>query len=149
MIKVKTNRSSCPISTALEIIGDQWSLIIIRDLFLERTTFSEFRNSPEKIATNVLTNRLNKLLDMGLIGYVLNPNNKKIKVYYLKDSGIDLYPLIFDLSMWSKKHLDMKFHPISEEWYKITEKKTSSKVISSSSKKYRDFRESTLNKMAV
>ena len=149
MIKVKTNRSSCPISTALEIIGDQWSLIIIRDLFLERTTFSEFRDSPEKIATNVLTNRLNKLLDMGLIGYVLNPNNKKIKVYYLKDSGIDLYPLIFDLSMWSKKHLDMKFHPISEEWYKITEKKTSSKVISSSSKKYRDFRESTLNKMAV
>ena len=149
MIKVKTNRSSCPISTALEIIGDQWSLIIIRDLFLERTTFSEFRDSPEKIATNVLTNRLNKLLDMGLIGYVLNPNNKKIKVYYLKDSGIDLYPLIFDLSMWSKKHLDMKFHPISEEWYKITEKKTSSKVISSSSKKYRDFRESTLNKMAL
>ena len=149
MIKVKTNRSSCPISTALEIIGDQWSLIIIRDLFLERTTFSEFRDSPEKIATNVLTNRLNKLLDMGLIGYVLNPNNKKIKVYYLKDSGIDLYPLIFDLSMWSKKHLDMKFHPISEEWYKITEKKTSSKVISSSSKKYRNFRKSTLNKMAV
>ena len=149
MIKVKTNRSSCPISTALEIIGDQWSLIIIRDLFLERTTFSEFRNSPEKIATNVLTNRLNKLLDMGLIGYVLNPNNKKIKVYYLEDSGIDLYPLIFDLSMWSKKHLDMKFHNISEEWYKITEKKTSSKVISSSSKKYRNFRKSTLNKMAV
>ncbi len=149
MIKVKTNRSSCPISTALEIIGDQWSLIIIRDLFLERTTFSEFRDSPEKIATNVLTNRLNKLLDMGLIGYVLNPNNKKIKVYYLEDSGIDLYPLIFDLSMWSKKHLDMKFHPISEEWYKITEKKTSSKVISSSSKKYRIFRESTLNKMAL
>tara|TARA_B100000989_G_scaffold222985_1_gene170524 strand:- start:1460 stop:1909 length:450 start_codon:yes stop_codon:yes gene_type:complete len=149
MIKVKTNRSSCPISTALEIIGDQWSLIIIRDLFLERTTFSEFRDSPEKIATNVLTNRLNKLLDMGLIGYVLNPNNKKIKVYYLEDSGIDLYPLIFDLSMWSKKHLDMKFHPISEEWYKITEKKTSSKVISSSSKKYRVFRESTLNKMAL
>ena len=149
MIKVKTNRSSCPISTALEIIGDQWSLIIIRDLFLERTTFSEFRDSPEKIATNVLTNRLNKLLDMGLIGYVLNPNNKKIKVYYLEDSGIDLYPLIFDLSMWSKKHLDMKFHPISEEWYKITEKKTSSKVISSSSKKYRNFRKSTLNKMAV
>ena len=149
MIKVKTNRSSCPISTALEIIGDQWSLIIIRDLFLERTTFSEFRDSPEKIATNVLTNRLNKLLDMGLIGYVLNPNNKKIKVYYLEDSGIDLYPLIFDLSMWSKKHLDMKFHPISEEWYKITEKKTSSKVISSSSKKYRNFRKSTLHKMAV
>ena len=149
MIKVKTNRSSCPISTALEIIGDQWSLIIIRDLFLERTTFSEFRDSPEKIATNVLTNRLNKLLNMGLIGYVLNPKNKKIKVYYLEDSGIDLYPLIFDLSMWSKKHLDMKFHPISEAWYKITEKKTSSKVISSSSKKYRNFRKSTLNKMAV
>jgi len=147
MIKVQKNRSSCPVSSALDIIGDQWSLIIIRDLFLERTTFSEFRDSPEKIASNILTDRLNKLLDLDLIGYVLNPKNKKIKIYYLKDSGIDLYPLIFDLSMWSKKHLDMKFHPLSEKWYKITKKKTSSKVISESTKKYRNFRKSTLNKM--
>ena len=147
MIKIEKNRSSCPVSSALDIIGDQWSLIIIRDLFLERTTFSEFRDSPEKIASNILTDRLKKLLDLDLIGYVLNPKNKKIKVYYLKDSGIDLYPLIFNLSMWSKKHLDMKFHPLSEKWYKITKKKTSSKVISESTKKYRNFRKSTLNKM--
>ena len=149
MIKIEKNRSSCPVSSALDIIGDQWSLIIIRDLFLERTTFSEFRDSPEKIASNILTDRLKKLLDLDLIGYVLNPKNKKIKVYYLKDSGIDLYPLIFNLSMWSKKHLDMKFHPLSEKWYKITKKKTSSKVILESTKKYRNFRKSTLNKMAV
>ena len=149
MIKIEKNRSSCPVSSALDIIGDQWSLIIIRDLFLERTTFSEFRDSPEKIASNILTDRLKKLLDLDLIGYVPNPKNKKIKIYYLKDSGIDLYPLIFNLSMWSKKHLDMKFHALSEEWFKITKKKTSSKVISESTEKYRNFRKSTLNKMAV
>ena len=80
MIEVKNNRSSCPVSTALEIVGDQWSLVIIRDLFLERTTFSEFRNSPEKIATNILTDRLNKLLSYDLIGYMHNPKNKKIKI---------------------------------------------------------------------
>jgi len=48
-MKVRDNRSSCPISTCLEIIGDNWSLVLIRDLFLERTTFSEFMNSPERI----------------------------------------------------------------------------------------------------
>lgn len=73
MIEVQNNRSTCPISTALEILGDQWSLVIIRDLFLERTTFSEFRKSPEKIATNILTDRLNKLLNYDLIGYILKP----------------------------------------------------------------------------
>jgi len=71
---------------------------VIRDLFLERTTFSEFRNSPEKISTNILTDRLNKLLSLDLIGYVKNPKNKKIKVYYLKDGGIELYPILYELT---------------------------------------------------
>jgi DNA-binding HxlR family transcriptional regulator len=70
VIKIKNKRSTCPVSTALEIIGDQWSLIIVRDLFLERTTFSDFRNSPEKISTNILSNRLRKLQDLDLISYV-------------------------------------------------------------------------------
>jgi DNA-binding HxlR family transcriptional regulator len=149
MIEVQNNRSSCPISTALEIIGDQWSLVIIRDLFLERTTFSEFRKSPEKIATNILTDRLNKLLNYDLIGYILNPKNKKIKIYYLKDSGIDLYPLLYELSIWSKNHLDMKFHPLSEDWYKEASLKTPLELINEKSVKYRSFREVIFTKITA
>ena len=55
MINVRDNRSTCPISTSLEIVGDNWSLILIRDLFLERTTFTNFINSPENISSNILT----------------------------------------------------------------------------------------------
>ena len=149
MIEVKNDRSSCPVSTALEIVGDQWSLVIIRDLFLERTTFSEFRNSPEKIATNILTDRLNKLLSYDLIGYMHNPKNKKIKIYYLKNSGVDLYPLLYELSIWSKKHLDMKFHPLSEDWYKEAATKTPIELINDISIKYLDFRDAILNQMTA
>ena len=148
MIEIKNSRSSCPVSTALEIVGDPWSLILIRDLFLERTTFKDFRNAPEKISTNILTDRLNKLLRLDLIGFVKNPKNKKIKVYFLKDSGIDLYPLLYELSMWSKKHLDMKFHPLSIDWYNAVEGKKPEEVISEISKNYRDFRREVLMEMA-
>ena len=145
MIKIQKNRSSCPVSSALDIIGDQWSLIIIRDLFLERTTFSEFRNSPEKIASNILTDRLNKLLDLDLISYVLNPKNKKIKVYYLKDSGIDLYPLIFDLSMWSKKHIDMEFNPIAIDWYAKNQGVDRKDAIDNTILEYKEFKKKLLS----
>ena len=149
MIEIKENRSSCPISTALEIIGDQWSLIVIRDLFLERTTFSEFRNSPEKISTNILTDRLNKLLSLDLIGCVKNPKNKKIKIYYLKDGGIELYPLLYELSLWSKKNLDMKFNPLSIDWYKAIEGRKPKEVISEISSSYKAFRKGILNEMVA
>tara|TARA_B100000989_G_C19524712_1_gene466121 strand:- start:1261 stop:1710 length:450 start_codon:yes stop_codon:yes gene_type:complete len=149
MIKIHNNRSGCPLSTSLEILGDQWSLIIIRDLFLQRTTFSDFRNAPEKIASNILTDRLKKLLKYNLIGYVRNPKNKKIKIYYLKDAGIDLYPIIFELLTWSKNHLDIKFLPLFKQWYKATDKKLLLKIISDSLNKYRNSREAALNKMAI
>ena len=81
LITIKNNRSSCPVSTSLEIVGDQWSLILIRDLFMQRNTFSDFKNSPEKISTNILSDRINKLLKYKLIDYaisskpILNINN--------------------------------------------------------------------------
>ena len=77
MIHIENNRSGCPISTSLEIVGDSWSLIIIRDLFLQLTTFKEFMDSPEKISSNILTDRLKKLKNFELISYVVNPIDKK------------------------------------------------------------------------
>ena len=79
MIKVENKRSSCPVSTSLEIIGDRWTLVLIRNFFLGSTTFADFKKAPENIATNILSNRLKKLMKYKLIEYQLHPKNKKIK----------------------------------------------------------------------
>ncbi len=144
-ILISENRSSCPISTSLEIIGDHWSLVILRDFFLQRNTFTDFKNSPEKIATNILTDRINKLSRYKLISYIHHPKNRKIKQYYLTESGIQLYPLLYDLSMWSKDHLDMEFHPLSKEWYKNNKNKKREEVINNAISAYKSFKEKLLN----
>ena len=144
MIKPFDNRSGCPISSALEIIGDTWSLLIIRDLFLERTTFSEFMNSPEKISSNILTNRLKKLLSFNLIEFYRAPKDKKIKKYFLTSAGIGLYPLIYDLSIWSKKYLDMEYNNIALDWFNVNFDKTSSQTIEDDITTYENFKESAM-----
>ena len=144
MIKITQNRSGCPISSSLEIIGDTWSLLIIRDLFLQRTTFSEFMNSPEKISSNILTNRLKKLLNFNLIEFYRDPKDKKVKKYFLTAAGIDLYPLIYNISIWSKKHLDIEYNNIALDWYKENLKKTPGQTIGDDVKIYENFKESTL-----
>ena len=144
-MKVRDNRSSCPVSTGLEIIGDNWSLVLIRDLFLERTTFTEFMNSPERISSNILTDRINKLQKYNLIEYRLHPNNRKIKQYYLTDAGIDLYPIIYDLIVWSIDHLDMEFNQIAVDWYqknKSLERKHSTRNDMAT---YKDFKSKLLS----
>jgi DNA-binding HxlR family transcriptional regulator len=71
------NRSTCPVSSLLDIIGDKWSLLIIRDLFIGRDTYSEFLKAPERISTNILVDRLKKLTDAGLIEFTRNSDDKE------------------------------------------------------------------------
>jgi DNA-binding HxlR family transcriptional regulator len=111
------HRSGCPIANLVDLVGDKWSLLIIRDFFLERNTFKQFINSPEKIATNILTDRLKSLLSNGIIDYTYAPNNKKTKYYYLTDMGIDLYPVIYEMAMWSRRNLDVDFNDIANNWF--------------------------------
>ncbi len=144
-MKVRDNRSSCPVSTGLEIIGDNWSLVLIRDLFLERTTFTEFMNSPERISSNILTDRINKLQKYNLIEYRLHPNNRKIKQYYLTDAGIDLYPIIYDLIVWSIDHLDMEFNPIAVDWYQKNERLDRNQSTRNDIASYKDFKAQLLS----
>ena len=139
-MKVRDNRSSCPVSTGLEIIGDNWSLVLIRDLFLELTTFTDFMNSPERISSNILTDRINKLQKYNLIEYRLHPNNRKIKQYYLTDAGIDLYPIIYDLIVWSNDHLDMEFHPTAVDWYQKNESLERKQSTRNDMATYKDFK---------
>lgn len=111
-------RSTCPVSNLLDIIGDKWSILIIRDLFIGSNTYSDFLNAPEKISTNILVDRLKKLTQAGLIEFTKKPDDQKIKIYNLTSKGIDLYPLMVEMSLWSKKHLNVPFHPLAEHIFK-------------------------------
>ena len=111
-------RSSCTLSSALDLVGDRWSLLIIRDLFLNRNTYSAILKSPEKISTNVLVDRIKKLRSNGIIDFVKDKNDKKIKYYYLTDSGVDFYRVITEFSLWTKKHLNKEISPLSVAVFK-------------------------------
>ena len=94
-------RSSCPISCALDLVGDKWSMLILRDmLFFNKKTFKELSTSKEKIATNILANRLSKLESLGLIMKSSHPTNKKTKLYTLKEAGWELLPSMLELFSW-------------------------------------------------
>ena len=111
-------RSTCPVSNVLDIVGDKWSLLIIRDLFIGRNTYSDFLEAPERISTNILVDRLKKLNQYGLIEFTRNSKDKKIKAYNLTSKGIDFYPVMAEMAVWSRKNLDVEFHPLSVEMFK-------------------------------
>jgi len=142
---MKKNRSSCPLTSALDIIGDKWSLLIIRDIFLGKKTFTEFLKSSEKIATNILTNRLELLTQNGLMKVTKLPNDQKTKIYYLTDAGIDMYPIIYELMRWSDRNLNKKFGPIGLQLLDSFQKKSADKVISDTTDSYRSSREKILS----
>lgn len=98
-------RSACPINFALEMLGDKWTLLIIRDLlFKEKQSFLEFRNSDEKIATNILSDRLQRLQVHGLVTKSVSPKNKSKFLYTLTPMGRDLLPTLLELFAWGAKH---------------------------------------------
>ena len=98
-------RSECPISGSLEMWGDKWSLLIIRDLmFYEKHTYGEFLKSDEKISTNILAARLLALEEAGIVERLDHPDSKAKVWYQLTTKGIDLLPLIVEISLWAQKY---------------------------------------------
>ncbi|MFP3831996.1 winged helix-turn-helix transcriptional regulator [Chryseobacterium sp. SIMBA_028] len=99
-------RSDCPISCSLEIWGDKWSLLIIRDLMIKKEcTYGEFLKADEKIATNILATRLQTLLENGIIDKKDHPDNKLKILYHLTEKGIDLVPVIVEINLWGDQYL--------------------------------------------
>ena len=95
-------RSDCPISFALDIFGDKWSLLIIRDLmFKNKKTYGEFLKSEEKIATNILADRLSLLECAGLIQCKVDQEKKSKYNYELTQQGIGLVPVLLEIVLWS------------------------------------------------
>lgn len=101
-------RSECPISCSLDVWGDKWSLLIIRDLmFKKECTYGDFLKSEEKIATNILASRLQSLEENGLIDKLDHPDSKAKVLYRLTQKGIDLLPLMIEINLWADKYFDL------------------------------------------
>lgn len=99
-------RSTCPIASALDIIGDKWSLLILRDMLTRgKKTFKEFSESQEGIAPGILSSRLKWLEENVLMTKQKLPQNQKENIYLLTEKGIELAPIIMELIIWSDKNL--------------------------------------------
>lgn len=98
-------RSGCPVNVSLEIFGDRWSLLIVRDLMVRGyRTFKEFEEAGEGIATNILTDRLKKLGQAGILTAETEANDRRKINYRLTEKGIDLAPVMLELLIWATKH---------------------------------------------
>ncbi len=103
---IKKFRSSCAIASALDLIGDKWSLLLIRDMLLnKKKSFKELAASEEGIATNLLSTRLKLLESLEVITKRKLPTNKKENIYLLTDKGMDLAPIILEIVVWSDKYV--------------------------------------------
>lgn len=102
---MENKRSDCPLSCSLDIFGDKWSLLIIRDVMLKgKVSYGEFLISDEKIATNILASRLKLLEEEKILVREVSLNNKSKFEYSLTQRGADLLPVLVELADWSIKH---------------------------------------------
>ena len=102
----KEFRSGCPISSTLDVVGDKWSLLIIRDMLVKhKKTFKEISHSDEKIAPSILSARLKLLESYKLIFKTKVPDNKKENIYLLTEKGIRLTPIIIEFSLWGETNM--------------------------------------------
>jgi DNA-binding HxlR family transcriptional regulator len=104
------HRSGCPINLATEALGDKWSLVILRDMmFGDRRYFRELlHNSEERIASNVLAERLHRLVDNGLVWRAPDPTHKQKIRYSLTEPAIQLVPVMAHLGAWGRRHLPVR-----------------------------------------
>ena len=100
---MKFQRSSCPITNVLDLLGDKWTLLVIRDLVLGKRRFQEFMDSPEAVASNILANRLSKLQATGLITRRAFQRNPIRYEYFLSKRGKALEPILEAIVVWGKK----------------------------------------------
>ena len=97
-----TFRSLCPIATGLDVLGDKWTLIILRDMiFFHKKLFNEFKESREKVPSKMLSNRLRKLENIGFISRAKGEINKKSVYYTLEKKGLDTLPLMVELMLFT------------------------------------------------
>jgi DNA-binding HxlR family transcriptional regulator len=95
----------CPLNASVEMLGDRWSLLILRDMMVWGfRTYKEFLGSHEKIATNILADRLRKLEEYGIISSKPDPSDGRKLIYVLTAKGIDLAPVLAEMVLWAARH---------------------------------------------
>ena len=98
-------RSPCPVATGLDILGDKWTLLILRDMIWgHKCLFSEFKESPEHMPSKMLSNRLKKLEELGFISKKEGIANKKSVYYLMEEKGIDAFPIMIEMAIFTSKH---------------------------------------------
>lgn len=107
-------RSGCPLASALDIVGDRWSLLILRGLFVGFTRYGDFLAGPEKISTNILADRLKTLECAGLIERLTDEENPRGR-YRLTRKGADLLPAMQALAAWGFANLPDRWDP--PDWF--------------------------------
>jgi DNA-binding HxlR family transcriptional regulator len=106
-------RSGCPLNASVEMLGDRWSLLLLRDMMLRGyETFHEFLHSDEKIATNILTDRLRRLESCGIISSRQDPADGRKMLYALTPKGIDLAPVLAEMVLWAARHEETGNQPL-------------------------------------
>lgn len=108
----RKRRSPCPIAATLDLLGDRWTLLVVRDLmFRGFREYGEFLNGGENIATNVLAERLKRLQVAGVVTRTANPRDLKRGIYRLTEKGIDLMPIVVEMMAWGLRHCKGSFAP--------------------------------------
>ena len=98
-------RSECPLNASVEMLGDRWSLLIIRDMMLRGSrTYKDFLDCYEGIATNILADRLRKLVANGIVATAPDPADGRKQIYLLTAKGIDLAPVLTEMVLWAAAH---------------------------------------------
>jgi DNA-binding HxlR family transcriptional regulator len=108
-VPVSSRRSGCPLNASVEILGDRWSLLIIRDMMLRGfRSYKEFLGSYERIATNILADRLRRLEEHGIISSQADPSDGRKLIYLLTKKGIDHAPVLTEMVLWSASHEEVE-----------------------------------------
>jgi len=98
-------RSSCPVACSLDLLGDKWTLLVVRDLLLGKTTYTQFQKSPEGIPTNILAERLKRLQTAGIIEKSRYQERPVRYAYHLTEKGRDLRPVLSAMIDWGNKYI--------------------------------------------
>ncbi len=121
-VRKSERRSECPLNISLEMIGDRWSLLILRDLMLRGSnTYQKLLQCPEKIATNILADRLKRLIENGIITTQPDPDDRRRRIYRLTEKGIDLAPVMAELVLWAARHERTGNQPLVDQLRKNKE----------------------------
>jgi DNA-binding HxlR family transcriptional regulator len=136
-------RSLCPVATGLDVFGDKWTLLILRDmLFLHKSTFNEFKAAPELMPSKMLSNRLKKLESLGFLSRKKGEINKKNVHYLLEEKGMDTFPIMVEIALFTT---DFYYNHLGDTYTEVVKtrmKNDKDNYINEMIESYKSFKES-------